>query len=192
MLWAEGETSGMLVAIDRGRVKIYRLLPTGRAITLYLFGPNDVFGFLPFLDGLPYPAHAQAIDDVDARVMARPELLAALRAEPELAGALVEFLGRRLRSAFELILGLSAPGARVRVASALLQLIPENAEQTIPISIKLPVSAHELAGVIGVAPETFSRAITSLVEDGVLNRESKGRYRVLDLENLRASAEPVG
>jgi CRP/FNR family transcriptional regulator len=45
------------------------LLPTGRAVTLFVFGPGDVFGFLPFLDGEPYPAYAQAIDDVLADVI---------------------------------------------------------------------------------------------------------------------------
>ena len=103
LLWREGETSGLLVAIRTGRVKIYRLLPNGRAVTLLLFGPDDVFGFLPFLDGRPYPAYAQAIDDVEAEVMPRSALLQVLRAEPDLAATLIALLGERLRAAFDLI-----------------------------------------------------------------------------------------
>jgi len=77
LIWREGETSGLLVAIKTGRVKIYRLLPTGRAVTLFLFGPGDLFSFLPFLDGAPYPGHAQAIEDVEAEVLPRAALLQA-------------------------------------------------------------------------------------------------------------------
>ena len=51
LLWREGDTSGMLVSLKKGRVKIYRILPSGRVVTLFLFGPGNVFGFLPFLDG---------------------------------------------------------------------------------------------------------------------------------------------
>lgn len=40
LLWREGDDAGMLVAIESGRVKIYRVLPNGNAVTLYLFGPH--------------------------------------------------------------------------------------------------------------------------------------------------------
>jgi CRP-like cAMP-binding protein len=48
LLWREGETSGWLVAIRSGHVKVYRLLPTGRAVTLFVLGTGDVFGFSPY------------------------------------------------------------------------------------------------------------------------------------------------
>lgn len=190
LLWREGETSGLLVAIKSGRVKVYRLLPTGRAVTLFLFGPGDLFGFLPFLDGAPYPAHAQAIEDVEADVMPRAALLQALRADPKLAVALIGLLGRRLRDAMDLIQGLSTPGAPSRVAAALLALIPDETVNG-PVVLRLPVTAQEFAGAIGVAPETFSRALKRLEDDRVLVREGAGRYRVLDLQGLKQAAAPT-
>lgn len=188
LLWRAGETSGLLIAIKTGRVKIYALLPSGRAVTLFLFGPGDLFGFLPFLDGSPYPAHAQAIEDVEAEVLPRSALLQALHADPDLAVALIALLGRRLRAAMELIQSLSTPGAPSRVAAALLALLLEE-PATAPV-IKLPVTAQELAGAIGIAPETFSRALKRLEADGILAREGQGRYRVLDLEALEQAATP--
>jgi CRP-like cAMP-binding protein len=188
LLWREGETSGLLVAITTGRVKIYRLLPTGRAVTLFLFGPGDLFGFLPFLDGSPYPAHAQAIEDVEAEVLPRSALLQALAADPGLAGALIALLGRRLREAMDLIQSLSTPGAPSRVAAALLALVPDEPEHA-PV-VRLPVTAQEFAGAIGIAPETFSRALKHLEEAGIVSREGLGRYRVLDPERLKQAAAP--
>lgn len=125
LLWREGETSGLLVALETGRVKIYRLLPTGRAVTVFIFGPGDVFGFLPFLDGEPYPAYAQALEDVQAQVMSRDELLAAVRADPVVAVTLIGLVGRRLREAMRRIESLSSPGVLPRVASALVALLPD-------------------------------------------------------------------
>ena len=190
LLWREGETSGLLVAIRTGRVKIYRLLPNGRAVTLLLFGPGDVFGFLPFLDGRPYPAYAQALDDVEAEVMPRSALLQALRAEPDLAATLIALLGERLRAAFDLIQGMSTRGVRARVAAALLPLLAEPHQVGDPIVIALPVTAQEFAGAIGVAPETFSRALKALFDEGILAREGPGRYRVHDRPALELAAEP--
>jgi len=190
LLWREGESSGMLVAIRTGRVKIYRLLPTGRAVTLFLFGPDDVFGFLPFLDGGTYPAYAQAIEDVEAEVMPRTALLQALRAEPDLAATLIALLGQRLRVAFDLIQGMATPGVRARVAAALLPLLPEGAAPAAPILIELPVTAQEFAGAIGVAPETLSRVLKSLTSEGILARQGARRYRVLDRAALERAADP--
>ena len=192
LLWREGETSGLLVALETGRVKIYRLLPTGRAVTVFIFGPGDVFGFLPFLDGEPYPAYAQALEDVQAQVMSRDELLSAVREDPHVAVALIGLVGRRLREAMRHIESLSSPGVLPRVASALVALLPHAGDHggAAPI-IRLPVSGGEFAAALGVTPETLSRSLTRLVSARVLHRLGPGRFQVLDPEALRQAAQAV-
>jgi len=193
LLWREGDADGMLVALCSGRVKIYRLLPSAREVTLLLFGPGDVFGFLPLLDGQSYPAYAQALEEAEADVMPRTTLLRVLRAEPELAVTLIALLGGRLRAAFDLIRSMSTPGAQSRVAQALLALVPPEAALTgNPVLVRLPVSAHEFAGALGLVPETLSRALTGLVRANVLERAGTGRYRILDVAALRRAGEVVG
>ena len=190
LLWREGETTGMLVALLSGRVKIYRLLPTGRSVTIFLFGPGDVFGFMPFIDGGPYPAYAQATEAVEAEVIAHSTLLQALRAEPDLAPPLLSLLSKRLRDAFDLIRSLSTPGARARVAHALLALVSESSpEPSGSVVVQLPVTAHEFADALGLAPETLSRALTGLAEERLLERAGAGRYRLLDLPALESAAQ---
>jgi CRP-like cAMP-binding protein len=190
LLWREGETAGLLVVLDTGRVKVYRLLPSGRAVTVFLFGPGDVFGFLPFLDGEPYPAYAQALGDVEAEVMSRDRLVAAVRTDPEVAIALLRLLGRRLREALARIEGLSGPGVLPRVAEALVALLPGPKDPSAAARIlRLPVSGNEFAAAIGVTPETLSRSLTKLVEARVLHRLGRGRFQVLDVEALRQAAQ---
>jgi CRP-like cAMP-binding protein len=189
LLWREGETAGLLIVLDTGRVKVYRLLPNGRAVTVFIFGPGDVFGFLPFLDGEPYPAYAQALEDVEAHVMSRDRLVAAVRVDPEVAIALLRLLGRRLREALERIEGLSSPGVLPRVAGALVALLPGAEDPAADARIlRLPVSGNEFAAAIGVTPETLSRSLTKLVEARVLHRLGRGRFQVLDVEALRQAA----
>jgi CRP-like cAMP-binding protein len=192
LLWREGETSGLLVALETGRVKIYRLLPTGRAVTVFIFGPGDVFGFLPFLDGEPYPAYAQALEDAQAQVMSRDELLSAVRADPLVAVALIGLVGRRLRDAMQRIESLSSPGVLPRVASALVALLPDAGDHGGAARIiRLPVSGGEFAAALGITPETLSRSLTRLVSARVLHRLGPGRFQVLDPEALRRAAQSV-
>jgi CRP-like cAMP-binding protein len=192
VLWREGEDAGMLVAIESGRVKIYRVLPNGNAVTLYLFGPGDVFGFMPLLDGRPYPASAQALEEVTTMVVSRPDLQTAFRRDPGVALALVSLLATRLREAFDRIERSSVPEVLPRVAAALATLVPDEGEAGPLLVIELPVSSSEFAGAIGVAPESLSRAITKLVEAGVLHRLAPRRFQVLDVAALRRTAVDAG
>jgi CRP/FNR family transcriptional regulator len=187
-LWREGETPGLLVSIRSGRVKTFRVLPTGGTVTVFLFVPGDVFGFLPLLDGGPYPSSAQAVEPVEADVMSRSAFHQILVAEPALALELVTLLGHRLRQAFDVIRSVSTPGARSRVASALLALVPDVRPPGVRLRIQLPVSAHEFAGALGMVPETFSRAVSGLTKDKILRRIRPGRLEVLDLAGLEGAA----
>jgi CRP-like cAMP-binding protein len=191
VLWRAGETPSMVVAIETGHIKVYRTLPSGSVAALYLFGPGELFGFLPFLDGRPYPATAEAIDDVRARTMSREGLLRGLRENPDVALPLFAFLGRRLREAFDRIELLSARGALPRVAAALAALLQEGGRGTTTI-VSLPVSSGEFARALGITPESFSRAVTDLAEAGVIHRLGRGRFQVLDPRSLRNASSPPG
>ena len=190
ILWREGEPASLVVAIDEGRVKIYRTLPDGNTATLLLFGPGDLFGFLPFLDGRPYPATAEAVDAVRARTMSRDGLLRALRENPAVALPLFSFLGRRLREAFDRIELLSSRGTLPRVAAALTALLPEGEMKRMTI-VSLPIPSGEFARALGITPESFSRAVTDLADGGVIRRLGRGRFQVLDPRSLRGVASPA-
>ncbi len=191
LLWREGDDSGMLVALESGRVKVFRILPTGSAVTIYLFGPGDVFGFMPFLDGQPYPASAQALDEATALVVSRTDLRAAFERDPQVALAIVKLLATRLREAFDRIERSSVPEVLPRVAAALASLLPESPDAG-PFVVELPVPAREFAAAIGVAPESLSRALTKLVGAGVLHRLGHRKLQVLDTGALRQAAGAPG
>ncbi len=188
LLWREGESAGLLVALRSGRVRTYRALPTGGSVTLFIFMPGDVFGFLPFLDGGPNPAAAETLEETEAEVMPRSVFQQLLQADPTLAPELLTLVGRCLRHAFDVIQSVSTPGAHSRLASALLAMIPDSRAHDRRVRLDLPVTAHEFAGALGMAPETLSRAISGLADKGIIRRVRPGRLEVLDLAGLERAA----
>jgi CRP-like cAMP-binding protein len=184
ILWREGDRSGLLVALRTGRVKVYRRLPPGGTVTLFIFLPGDAFGCLPLLDDGPQAASALALDAVEADVMPRAVFQRLLASEPSLGPELIALLSRRLRNACDVIESLSTPGARRRLAAALLGLVPDPADCDDELLLRLPVSAHEYAGALGMAPETFSRAVSDLANEGIIRRVNPGQLEVLDLPAL--------
>ncbi len=154
--------------------------------------PGDVFGFLPFLDGGPNPASAEALEDAEAEVMPCTVFQQVLAADPTPAPELLTLVGRCLRSAFDVIQSVSTPGAHSRLASALLALVPEDRTPGARVRLDLPVTAQELAGALGMAPDTLSRAISILADKGIVRRIRPGRLEVLDLPTPeRAVRSPV-
>ncbi len=193
MLWQEGDSANLLVLVDKGRIKAFRELPSGRSVTLLMFGPGEILGFAPFFDGGGYPATAQALDDVDARVMERQDLLRALDSKRVVLTLFSLFAGR-LREAFHTIEQISHKGAIPRVAGALLALLTEAPSKEGGFHfITLPTTAGVFAEAIGVVPETFSRVMTHLAKAGVLHRIDARHYQVLDVRKLRQEAgAPAG
>jgi len=183
-LWVEGERSGRMTVIESGRVKVTRARADGAPVLLYVFGPGTVFGFLPLLDGGPYPATATAVEDVEARVVSRSSIRQAVQQDPELAWTLISVLGRRLRESFDRVEDLSHREARVRVARGLLRLSPAGPSASGMVIVSLPGAACTYAEELGVTPETLSRILGDLERQGVVHRVGRGRYQILDQTTL--------
>lgn len=192
VLWTEGEISGRMVLLVRGRVKAVRVLSDGSSVLLHVFSAGDVFGFLPFVDGGPYPATAIAVDEVDARVMSRSELREAIHRDPQVAMVLLGALGKRLRQAFSRVGDQAQRSSLARVAAALSLLLPEGESSSPATIIDVPSPIHDFAADVGMTPETFSRAVTQLVESGVLQRLAVPQLQVLDAKRLRQIASGQG
>jgi len=188
LLWREGDADGMLTIIISGKVKIYRLLPNGKAVTLYIFSDGDIFGFMPFFDGSPYPAFAQVLEETEVQVISRSSLINVIHQNPEIALILIKLLSQRLRGSFDQIERISSRGTLPKVASSLLAIVPEKKKNNNVTIITLPVSSAEFASSIGISPETFSRNITELVNKKIIHRLRPNKFQILEVEQLRKIA----
>jgi CRP/FNR family transcriptional regulator len=184
ILWHEGDLADRLLLVDAGRLRAYRQWADGRTTTVLQFGPEDVLGFAPFFDEGGYPATVQALEPSKVRYVVREDLLKAMR-EPRVAMALLGFLARRLRKAFDAIEQFSQRAALPRVATALSSLVKSEDFHL----LTLPGSAANFAETLGLAPATLSRTLTQLVTQGVLHRLGPRRYQVLLQEDLERLAE---
>jgi len=189
ILWNEGETAGRMISIIKGKVKIFRPLADGKQAAIYIFGPGETFGFMPFIDGSSYPASAEVVEDIEALVMTREKLHAAMKQDPEVAIILLGNLAKRLRGAFDQIERLSTRGVIPRTAAALLSLSIRQGQNNHLEIISLPVSSREYASLAGLTPESFSRGITKLVDMGIIHRLKANSFQILDYERLLSESK---
>lgn len=80
-----------------------------------------------------------------------------------------------------------------RVAAFLLKIVKQQDANKDPIEIQLPMTQRDIAGYLAIAPETYSRIIKRLRENGILRSKGHGRNRnwivILDMARLAQIAD---
>src|SRR5688572_13577765 len=74
-IFEQDTPSDAFYTIASGRVKIFKMLPTGKDVILEIFGPGDPLGALAAYDGRPSPARAVALEDTTCVVIPRATFL---------------------------------------------------------------------------------------------------------------------
>jgi CRP/FNR family transcriptional regulator len=188
-VFSERDEGGPFFIVGTGRLRVFRILPNGREITVFLLGPEATFGFLPLLDGGPYPVSVRAVEASTLLVLDRGPFLRLLRADAEIGVRLLANLAGRLRGCMDQLSVLGQPGARARAAYGLLGLVPAGAEGEREATARLPFRQEELARLLHLTPESLSRALAKLRQDGLVERLGPGRFRIPSLDALRRAAD---
>ena len=81
-IFSEGDAPDFLVTIASGRVKVVKMIPSGKEIILEIFGPGDPVGAVVAYEGRPYPASAVAIEPSSCILVRRTEFFALLEGHP--------------------------------------------------------------------------------------------------------------
>jgi CRP-like cAMP-binding protein len=181
------EGAGLVYIVRAGCVRLYKILPDGRAINLGLLGPTTLFTQEDRADGLASGVIAEALVETTLTVIEQGELSAMIAQTPELAAALVEGMGRRLTSVQLLVEQLLARDVTVRLATILLSLA-ERFGRPLPeglVKIALPVPHQLLANMIGSNRVTVTRKLSDLRTQGVARALGRNLLAV-DPEQLRA------
>lgn len=188
-IFREGEPSESLFTIVRGRVKIYKITPTGKDVILEIFGEGDPFGAVAAYQERSFPASAAALEDTVCLVMPRREFFALLESNPSLVRGLLAGLTRRIAELTNRVAELSGGRVEPRIARLFVKLVEEQGlERDEGVFIPLNLSRQEIADLTGTTIETSIRIMSRWSKEGVLRTEKDG-FTVLDrgaLEQISA------
>lgn len=182
------EPAHALHLITAGRVKVTRATEEGDESVLGLVGLGGCIGEVAVLDESPRSATVTAVEPTETLVLARDDLLAALREDPELALALIATLASRLRRADARLEDAYFSDLGTRLARRLLQIAEEHGHRTgAGLEAPLPLTQAELASMLGAARSRVNGLLGSFQDAGLL-RLGKGSFTVLQPDALRHRA----
>ena len=182
----KGDPGNVLGFLIEGRLQGVDFTVDGREVGIYFVEPNDYFGELSVIDGLPRPDFVVAVGRAQVATLPREEARSLLVSTPAIAARVTERLAHRVRmvSAQRTLLGVTNPAQRV--CAQLMQLMVKVAEGKGVITFA--PTHQEIAIMINTSRETVTRVMQVLQARGVLKREGN-QWQVADMRYLTDVAE---
>jgi CRP/FNR family transcriptional regulator len=163
ILFYEGETPEALVVLTKGRLKLYKTTSTEREIVLNHFSPVSLVAEVALMQGIAYPATAEFETDGEVILIDAAAFDDLFFSTPETARTLVSSLSKKVKMLESVIERGMVMDAQERV-STLVKNSPE---------LLNTMRHYEIAQMLNLTPETFSRTLKKLQKEGVLVKENE-------------------
>ncbi len=182
LLFVEGARAEYLWAVAEGRVKLFKVSPSGREQTVIIVEPGETFAEIAALKGQSYPVFAKSLEDSLLLRAPGHRIEEIVRQNPAVALSMMGAMAEKLKHLTSLVEDLSLRDVPARLCRYILE-----ASRGKEILV-LAVSKAELARYLGTTPETLSRSLSRLSKLGVV--EVRGSMiRILSRSRLEEMAE---
>lgn len=178
-LFRQNDVCESMYIIREGKVKLSYIDIDGKEIIIDILVDGELIGDNLFLEKGQFAYDAVCISDTKICEIRRTAFEKVLKENPSLALNMITTLSKKLNDQEEKIKILSENDARKRLATYLMT----RANRIHASNIRLTV--EEIASSINLRPETVSRKIKEMVDEGILVRVGKRSLSIADLEALK-------
>lgn len=183
-VFREGDRAEGFFVVASGKVKVFKLSGEGKEQILHVLEAGQTFAEAVIFEGGGYPAHAEALDDSDLLFLPKRPFLELLERRPVVAIRMLASLSRWLKRMTDLAESLSLRDVETRLIFYLSEeLKTRGIRPKDGVEIELPIGKNVLASRLGTVPETFSRTLKKLQDDGLIDVRGK-RIRIVSAERL--------
>jgi CRP/FNR family transcriptional regulator len=188
-LFHEGTPALAIHCVRSGAIKLFRRLENGEEVVVGIRGPGDLIGLRGVLAGIPYANTATTLDPAFVCAIPGETFVELVRENPILGLRILTRLARESRRAEEQLVERTHSRVAKRTARFLAQHFHAGALPAAAVArAGISMSREEMAQLIGTTPETLSRTLHGLADDGILALDRR-MIRVLDLPALLKRAE---
>jgi CRP/FNR family transcriptional regulator len=183
-VFREGERADGFFVVAQGRVKVFKLSVDGKEQVLHLIGPGQSFAEATIFEGGTYPAHAEALEDCDLVFLPKRSFTDLLERNPRIALRMMASLSKWLKRMTDLVESISLRDVETRLVRFLSdELAGRGVAGKDGTIYELDISKNVLASRLGTVPETFSRALKKLQDEGKIRVKGK-QIRIIKADSL--------
>ncbi len=179
-IFSQGDEATGFYAVLSGLVKIFKLSLNGKEQILHVFGNGNIFGEVPMFSGEKFPANAVAIEKSRLLFFPKRLLLKLIKEDATIAMKMLSELSSRLRYFTRLVEDLSLKEVPARLAAYILYLSNIKGGSN---DITLSITKGQLSSLLGTTPETISRILSKLNNNGIIQMHGK-KIKIIDYQGL--------
>jgi CRP/FNR family cyclic AMP-dependent transcriptional regulator len=191
IIFRQGDHSRELYLVMRGKVRIFRISPSGAETTIAIYSTGSVMGEFALVDSEPRSATGKAIEVADLLVMSHDKFLRHMRDMPDLALEMTKLLASRARwtAAFaETIAQYDAAGRLLHILLVYNEQFGQEEEAGKRYVLDLSLNQTDLASLVGARREWVNRLLRDWQKRGLVAYEA-GKIIILDLPRAQAERD---
>lgn len=191
IVFRQGDHSRELYIVMHGKIRIFRISPSGAETTIAIYSIGSVIGEFAVVDSEPRSATAKAIEATDLLVMSHDKFLHYRRLMPDLAWGMTKLLASRVRwtAAYaETIAQYDAAGRLLHILLLYNEQFGEEQEAGKRYVLDLSLNQTDLASLVGARREWVNRLLRDWQKRNLVAYEG-GKIIILDLPRARAERD---
>jgi CRP-like cAMP-binding protein len=173
VLFHRGDNADAFYFIDTGLVELTLIAPSGEKKTLEVIGPGRTFGeAVAFMRGHRFPVSAEVLEDTALCQIPNQAYIEMLQSNPGACMRLLADISTHLHARVREIEHLTIQNARSRLISYLLDHVVETTDKH-EATVRLNLPRHVIASRLSITPETLSRLLRNLTDEGLISTEDR-------------------
>jgi len=187
IVFEQGDLGHKLSIILNGKVRVFRLTPSGLETTLTILGTGDLVGEFAVIDQQPRSASARAIGKCALLQMNAETFFKHVREQPNLALGLMHVLVAKTRwtAAYaETIARYDAAGRLLHILLLFNEKFGEEQKPGQTYLLDLGLNQMDLASLVGVRREWVNRILQYWSKEKLIEYEG-GKLIILDLARVK-------
>lgn len=162
IVFYEGDDSSYLHILLEGSIKLYKTTPKGTQIQINRLGAPDLIGEYACFENQPYPATCEFITDGTLGLLPFEVVFKHL-SNPNFSLEIIKSLTGKVGLLSALVHKETVLSSEAKVADLMLQ----------KLSLFHRLKNNELASILNLTPETFSRILTKFKKEGIISVEKQ-------------------
>lgn len=171
IVFIEGDICKGLYFVESGLVGVKKMDADGRQVLLLLANPGDTLGYRPLLAKENHRATAEVMREAKICFLPKDIIHLLLSRNPQLGAKFLQRTARALGAADERFFEMVSLTARVRFIH-LLKILQERCGYVVEdgsLCLELPVTRCEIASMLGIRSESFSRLVREIETEGFVH-----------------------
>jgi CRP/FNR family transcriptional regulator len=182
IVFYEGDDSNYLHILLEGSVKLYKTTPKGTQIQINRLGAPDLIGEYACFEKMPFPATCEFVTNGTIGLLPFEVILKHL-SDPNFSMEIIKSLTGKVSLLSALVHKETVLSSEAKVADLMLQ----------KLSMFHRLKNNELASILNLTPETFSRILTKLKKEGIIAVENQkiiimnadALYTIIDTNTMK-------